>query len=158
MKVFAAYKSGVEAIGALRSSEGLTLEAAEDVHAKMQELAEEGEEIAAVLGEGVCNILYGVQVMFKFGFCGLCSGPAGNHKEDDDELLRELEAMMAQEPGVDELEASMAKLTVSDRQPAAVVNDNTPSLADQLPPVPSHALSPAKEQNPTHTPTLAIAT
>ena len=54
--MFAAYKSGVEALGFLRNSQGLTLEAAEDLRADMNELAEEGEEIAAVLGEGTDNM------------------------------------------------------------------------------------------------------
>jgi hypothetical protein len=52
LQVYAAYKSGVGALGFLRNSQGLTLEAAEDVRADMDQLAEEGEEIAAVLGEG----------------------------------------------------------------------------------------------------------
>lgn len=56
LKVYAAYKSGVEALKFLRNSQGLTLEAAEDVHDEMHQLVEEGEEIAAVLGEGAVHI------------------------------------------------------------------------------------------------------
>lgn len=53
VQVYAAYKSGVEALGFLRNSEGLTLEAVEDIHDEMHQLVEEGEEIAAILGEGI---------------------------------------------------------------------------------------------------------
>ena len=53
LQVYVAYRSGVEALRAVQSSQGLTLRGAEEVRADMQELMEEGEEVAAVLAEGM---------------------------------------------------------------------------------------------------------
>ena len=47
--MFAAYKVGVEAMKSVRKD--MTLEKAEDMKAELQDLVEEGEDIAAVLGE-----------------------------------------------------------------------------------------------------------
>lgn len=61
--MYAAYKSGVEALSFLRNSKGLTLEAVEDIQAEMHELVEEGDEIAAVLGEGMVTAELTLSVM-----------------------------------------------------------------------------------------------
>lgn len=43
----------MEALRSIQSSQGLSLEKVEDVHAEVRELVEEGEDIAAVLSEGI---------------------------------------------------------------------------------------------------------
>lgn len=50
------YKSGLEALHSMRKSQGLTLEKAADISAEMKDLLEEGDEISAALGEGLCAV------------------------------------------------------------------------------------------------------
>lgn len=158
--MFAAYKSGVEALGFLRKSQGLTLEAAEDVRADMNQLVEEGEDIAAVLGEGMDSInltikghsnfqvsVYGELVWnFQIGTVGNLSSSkflvgfsllveviflSGQAGDvDDDELLRELEGLMEPELELDQLEQHMAKLSVKEE------GEGSDPL-EHLPPVPT---------------------
>ena len=54
-KVYELYKTGLEALRSMRKSQGLTLKRAEDVRAKMEDLIEEGDDIAAVLSQGWCS-------------------------------------------------------------------------------------------------------
>ena len=54
MQIFAAYKSGAQALQSILKDS--SLEKAEDVMASLREVVEEGEEIGAVLSEGtVCR-------------------------------------------------------------------------------------------------------
>jgi hypothetical protein len=64
------------------------------------------------------------------------AAPAGERGDaaDDDELLRDLEALMDQEPEVDQLELHMAKLSVSEEKDEI-------GLLEDLPPVPTGALA-----------------